>query len=68
MSEEQARKQKITTLNIKDSIIVILHKNRIRTLGQLTKRSKSDLRSFDLKSADINKIEIELQLQGLDLK
>lgn len=65
---KQLSKQKVTALNIKDDIVVILHKNRIKTLGQLTKRTKTDLRSLDLEPADVNKLAIELQLQGLNLK
>lgn len=66
--EEKMSKQKIERLDISDSAMNILKENKITTIGQLCKKSKTDLRDIQLVQNDVNKIEIELQLLGLDLK
>lgn len=66
--EEKMSKQKIERLDISDNAINVLKENKITTIGQLCKKSKMDLRKMQLLQNDINKIEIELQLLGLDLK
>lgn len=60
--------QKIERLDIPVSEINILKDNKIDTLGNLCKYSKTDLKQFDLQTNNINKIQIELQLLGLNLK
>lgn len=66
--EEKMSKQKIERLYISDNAINVLKENKITTIGQLCKKSKTNLREMQLLQNDINKIEIELQLLGLDLK
>lgn len=66
--EEKISKQKIERLDISDDATNILKENNINTIGQLCKKSKTDLKKMQILQNDINKIEIELQLLGLDLK
>lgn len=66
--DEKILKQNIERLDISDNAINILKENKIKTSGGLCKKSKSDLRELNIIQYDINKIEIELQLLGLDLK
>ena len=61
-------KQPMTMLNINQNIIEKLEKEKINTLGKLTNKTKADLKKFELDKTDIRKVEIELQLLGLDLK
>lgn len=66
--EEKLRTQSINRLNVKDSIIKILEDNNIHTLGTLCGKSKTNLKKLDLTQSQINKVEIELKLMGLNLK
>lgn len=66
--EEKISKQKIERLDISDDATNILKENNINTIGQLCKKSKTDLRKMQILQNDINKIEIELQLLGLNLR
>lgn len=66
--EEKMSKQSIDRLDISDNALKVLKENNIKTIGQLCRKSKSDLRNFELVQFEINKIEIELQLLGLNLK
>lgn len=61
-------KDPITVLNLKECVIDKLKSKKIKSLKQLSSKSKADLRLLNLKKDDIKKIEIELQLQGFDLK
>lgn len=61
-------KDPITRLNLKENVVDTLKSNKIRSLKQLRSKTKADLRLLDLKKDEIKKIEIELQLQGFDLK
>lgn len=45
-----------------------LKEHKVKTLGDLSNNSKSDLRKMGFESFEINKIDIELQLLGLGLK
>ena len=67
-TENKYIKQNVERLDIPVSEIDILKENNITTLGKLCEYSKTDLKSFELKQDDINKIQIELQLLGLNLK
>ena len=51
-----------------NSIIQVLEDNNIHTLGTLCGKSKTYLKELDLTQSQINKVEIELQLMGLNLK
>ena len=66
--EEKLRTQSINRLNIKDNILKVLEDNNIHTLGTLCGKSKINLKKLDLTQSQINKVEIELQLMGLNLK
>lgn len=66
--EEKLKKQSINRLDIKDSIINVLNENRIDTLGNLCEHSKTELKNIGLLPNETNKIEVELQLMGLNLK
>lgn len=66
--EDKLIKQNIDRLDISDNAIKILKDNKIITLGQLCKKSKSDLKKIEILQCDIKKIETELQLLGLNLK
>ena len=61
-------KQSIERLDIPVSEINILKENNIMTLGNLSNYTKTDLKNINLKSDIINKIQVELQLLGLNLK
>lgn len=66
--ENKYIKQSIERLDIPVEKIDILKGKKIKTLGDLCNYSKTDLKSFNLSSNEINKIQIELQLLGLNLK
>ncbi len=67
-AENKYIKQNIERLDIPVSEINILKENNITTLGNLCDYTKTDLKRFELKQDNINKIQIELQLLGLNLK
>ena len=67
-AENKYIKQNIERLDIPVSEINILKENNITTLGNLCDYTKTDLKGFELKQDNINKIQIELQLLGLNLK
>lgn len=60
--------QSIDRLDVSDKVIATLKTNNIKTLGQLCRNTKTDLKGIDLLQIDINKIQIQLQLLGLNLK
>ena len=70
--EEKLKKQSINRLDIPDRAITeaikILENNGITMLGNLIDNSKSDLKKWGLEQFEINKINIELQLIGSNLK
>ena len=67
--EEKLSKQNIYLLtNIDDKTLNILKENNIKTIGQLCNNTKSDLKNIGLLHKEIDKIEIELQLEGLNLR
>lgn len=61
-------KQSIERIDINVCIINLLKENGIKTLKDLCSKSKTDLRKLTLSVQEINKIQIELQLLGLNLK
>ena len=67
-TENKYIKQNIERLDIPVSEIEILKQNNITTLGNLCDYTKTDLKAFKLKQNSISKIQIELQLLGLNLK
>lgn len=66
--EEKLKKQSINRLDIPDRAIKTLENNGITMLGNLIDNSKSDLKKMGLEQFEINKINIELQLIGSNLK
>lgn len=61
-------KQGISVLSINDSIFKLLIKHKINTIKKLCQQTKRDLLNLGLTLDETKKIEIELQLQGLNLK
>ena len=66
--EEKISNQSISRLDISEHIIEILINSNIDTIGKLCKKSKTDLKKIGLLQNEANKIEIELELLGLNLK
>lgn len=60
--------ENIDRLDIACATIKILKENRIIKIGQLCKKTKTDLKEIKVDGKEINKIDIELQLIGLNLK
>lgn len=53
---------------IKEEKLTQMKNNNIKTLGQLSNHTRTDLKNLGFESFEINKIDIELQLLGLGLK
>lgn len=66
--DEEIMRQNINILNISSNIIHVLNIKNIKTIGQLCKKTKTDLKNLNIIQNDIKKIEVELQLLGLNLK
>lgn len=67
--EEKYQKQSINRFDfITEEKMNILKQNNIKTLGQLSNKTKTDLRKYGFENFEINRLEIELQLLGLNLK
>ncbi len=66
--DEKLNKQSIDRLDISDNCMELLKSNDIETIGQLCKKSKTDLKKLNLVQEEVNKIDIELQLLGLNLR
>lgn len=66
--DEKLNKQSIDRLDISDNCMELLKSNDIETIGQLCKMSKTDLKKLNLVQEEVNKIDIELQLLGLNLR
>ena len=60
--------KKIQDLNISDTIKSILADSKIKTIKQICKKSKADLKEFGLTNSEINQINVQLQLIGFKLK
>jgi len=61
-------KQSIERIDIDVRIIDLLKENGIITIKDICKKSKTDLKDLSLSFQEINKIQVELQLLGLNLK
>lgn len=67
--EEKYSKQSIDRfLFVKEEMLAKLKQDNVKTLGQLSKKTRTDLKNYGFESSEINKIDIELQLLGLSLK
>lgn len=64
----ELRKQSIDRLDINTKTSEILKKNNINSLEKLCSTTKTNLKEINLEFNDIKKIEVELQLLGLNLK
>ena len=60
-------KQSIDRLDIPTKAIDLLKKNGIEKIEQLCDKTKTYLKNLGLNSVEINKLEIELQLLGLNI-
>lgn len=61
-------KQSIERIDIDVRIIDLLKENGIIMIKDLCSKSKADLKNLTLSFQEINKIQVELQLLGLNLK
>jgi len=66
--DDKILKQSIDRLDISDKTLSILKGNRVNIIADLCKKSKTDLKKLDIVQAEISKIQIELQLLGLNIK
>ncbi len=67
--EEKYTKQSIDRfLFIKENMLNVLKDDNVKTLGQLSNKTRTDLKNYGFEHYEINKIDIELQLLGLGLK
>ena len=64
--EQKISNQRIDRLDINDNILNVLKENEITTLGNLCSKSKTDLKNIGLLPNESNKVEVELQLMGLN--
>lgn len=67
-SSNKYLEQNIERLDVEIRIIDILKANRIKKIKEICKLSKTDLKEMDIKQKEAEKIQIELQLLGLDLR
>ena len=65
---EKILEQSIKRLNIPDNTIKILEDNNIFYLGDLCKKTKTQLKNINLNQNEIDYIQIKLQLEGLNLR
>ena len=69
MFESKYEKQSIDRfLFISEGNLTQMKNNNIRTLGELSKHSPSNLKNLGLQDDDINMINKELRLLGMGLK
>ena len=67
--EEKYKKQSIERFNfISEDYLNKLKRDNVKTLGQLSNKSRKDLKDYGFENFEINKIDVELQLLGLGLK
>lgn len=67
-SNNKYLEQNIERLDVEIRIIDILKDNKIKKIKELCKLSKTDLKEMDIKQKEAERIQIELQLLGLDLR
>ena len=65
---EKILKQSVERIDIDVRIIDLLKENGINTIKDICSKSKTDLKELTLSFQEINKIQVELQLLGLNLK
>lgn len=60
--------KEITELGIDNNVVNTLKENKINSIYDLCTYSRKDLSKIGMENAQINKVVIELQLLGLDLR
>ncbi len=68
MNSSKYLEQNIDRLDIEVKVLDVLKENKIKKIKELCKLSKTDLKEMDIKQREADKIQIELQLLGLDLR
>ena len=69
MFETKYDKQSVDRFTfIKEEDLIQMKNNNIKTLGQLSKHTRTELKNLGFENFEINKIDLELQLLGLGLK
>lgn len=68
MNSSKYLEQNIDRLDIEVKVLDVLKENKIKKIKELCKLSKTDLKEMDIKQKEAEKIQIELQLLGLDLR
>ncbi len=53
---------------IKEDMLNVLKQDKVYTLGELSNKTRTDLKHYGFENFEINKIDIELQLLGLGLR
>ena len=67
--EKKYNKQSINRFDfITEEKINTLKQNDVKTLGELANKTRTNLKEYGFENFEINKIDIELQLLGLNLK
>ncbi|MBQ2917125.1 MAG: hypothetical protein IJE59_02990 [Clostridia bacterium] len=66
--KDKILEQSIKRLNISDNTIKILERNKIMILEDLCKKTKTDLKEIELSQKEIDMVQIQLQLEGLNLR
>ena len=66
--EQKLKNQSINRLDVNDNILNVLMDKEIDTIGKLCSKNKTDLKNMGLLPNESNKIEVELQLMGLNLR
>lgn len=67
--EEKYKKQSIERFEfISEDNLNKLKQENVNTLGELSNKTRTDLKKYGFENVEINKIGIELQLLGLNLK
>lgn len=66
--DEKLLNENIDRLNISCKIIELLKNKEIISLKDLCTKTKTNLKNLGISTQEINKIEVELQLIGLNLK
>lgn len=67
--EEKYKKQSIDRFEfISEENLNKLKQNNIKTLGQLSNKTTTDLKKYGFENYEIKKIDRELQFLGLNLK
>lgn len=66
--DNKIQNQSIERLDISSNVIETLKMHKITIIKQLCGKTKAYLKNLGITSDDTNKLEIELQLLGLNLK